>query len=132
MKKKSLDELHAIRKNKKSEIDLRTGKKGYRVVVGMATCGIAAGARPVMQTLIEEIEANHLTDVTLAQTGCIGVCRLEPLVEVYDPEGKKVTYVHMNPEKAKKLVKEHLMGNKVVAEYTMEIIDGKVIDPVIK
>jgi len=132
MKKKSLDELHAIRKNKKSEIDLRKGKKGYRVVVGMATCGIAAGARPVMQTLIEEIEANHLTDVTLAQTGCIGVCRLEPLVEVYDPEGKKVTYVHMNPEKAKKLVKEHLMENKVVKEYTMEIIDGKVIDPVIK
>ncbi len=130
--KKSLEELRAIREKKLEEINLRKGREGYRVVVGMATCGIAAGARPVMVKLMEEVEEQGLTNVTVAQTGCIGVCRLEPIVEVYDPDGEKVTYVKMNPDKVKRLVDEHLKNGKVVEEYTMTIVDGKVIDPVVK
>lgn len=130
--KKSLEELRAIRSKKLEEINLRTGRDGYRVVVGMATCGIAAGARPVMLKLMEEVEKQGLKDVTVAQTGCIGVCRLEPIVEVYDPDGNKVTYVKMTPEKAAELVEKHLKNHQVVEEYTMTIIDGKVIDPAAK
>ena len=125
--KKSLEELKAIRSKKLEEINLRKGKDGYRVVVGMATCGIAAGARPVMVKLMEEVEAQGFT---VAQTGCIGVCRLEPIVEVYNPEGEKVTYVKMTPEKVQRIVDEHLKNGKVVEEYTMTIVDGKVIEPV--
>lgn len=128
--KKSLEELKAIRSKKLEEINLRKGKDGYRVVVGMATCGIAAGARPVMVKLMEEVENQGLKDVTVAQTGCIGVCRLEPIVEVYNPEGEKVTYVKMTPEKVQRIVDEHLKNGKVVEEYTMTIVDGKVIEPV--
>ena len=129
---KSLAELKAIREKKHEEINIRKGKNGYRVVVGMATCGIAAGARPVMVTLMEEVAAHGLNDVTVAQTGCIGSCRLEPLVEVYNPDGEKVTYIHMTPEKVKKVVEQHLTSGKVVDEYTMTVVDGKIISPEVK
>lgn len=125
---KSLAELKAIREKKFDELNLRKGKEGYRVVVGMATCGIAAGARPVMVKLMEEVAAQKLVDVTVAQTGCIGSCNLEPMVEVYDNEGNKVTYVKMTPEKVVRLVDEHLKNGQVVDEYTMLVVDGKVID----
>ena len=129
---KSLAELKEIRDKKLNEINLRHGKDGYRVVVGMATCGIAAGARPVMVKLMEEVAAKGLNDVTVAQTGCIGSCRLEPIVEVYDGNNDKVTYVHMTPEKVTKVVDEHLALGKVVEEYTMTVVDGKIIDPNVK
>ncbi|MGV8905483.1 MAG: (2Fe-2S) ferredoxin domain-containing protein [Acetobacterium sp.] len=129
---KSLAELKAIREKKIDEIQLRHGKNGYRVVVGMATCGIASGARPVMIKLMEEVDAKGLTDVTVAQTGCIGSCRLEPMVEVYNADGGKVTYVHMTPEKVTRVVNEHLALGKVVEEYTMTVVDGKIIDPNVK
>lgn len=127
--KKSLEELKAIRSKKIDEINLRKGKDGYRVVVGMATCGIAAGARPVMVKLMEEVENQGLKDVTVAQTGCIGACRLEPIVEVFSPEGVKITYVKMNPDKVKRVVNEHLKDGKIVEEYTMTIVDGKIAEP---
>ncbi len=140
--KKSLEELKAILyvldqecqegKKKLEEVNLRKGRDGYRVVVGMATCGIAAGARPVMVKLMEEVEAQGLTEVTVAQTGCIGVCRLEPIVEVFEPSGDKVTYVKMTPEKVQEVVDQHLKNGKVVEAYTMTIVDGKIIDPVAK
>lgn len=130
--KKSLAELKAIRDKKKEELGLRQGKDGYRVVVGMATCGIAAGARPVMVKLMEEVEAHKLADVTVAQTGCIGVCRLEPIVEVFAPDGTKTTYVKMDPEKVTEVVEGHLMNGKVVDQYTMTTVDGKIVDPVRK
>lgn len=129
---KSLAELKAIREKKHEEINIRKGKNGYRVVVGMATCGIAAGARPVMVKLMEEVAAKGLTDVTVAQTGCIGSCRLEPMVEVYNAEGEKVTYIHMTPEKVARVVDEHLASGKIVEEYTMTVIDGKIISPEVK
>ena len=90
-----------------------------RVVVGMATCGIAAGARPVLSTFVEEVANANLTGkVTVSQTGCIGICQFEPVVEIFEADKEKVTYVKMTPEKAKRVVEEHIKGGKVVAEYT--------------
>jgi NADP-reducing hydrogenase subunit HndB len=129
---KTLKELEEIRKQKLEEINLRKGREGYRVVVGMATCGIAAGARPVMLKMMEEVEALGIEGVTVEQTGCIGACRLEPIVEVYDPEGNKTTYIKMDEDKAAEVVEKHLRDNQVVEEYIVTMIDGKVIDPVEK
>ena len=85
-----------------------------------------------MVKLMEEVDAKGLVDVTVAQTGCIGSCRLEPIVEVYDANNEKVTYVHMTAEKVAKVVAEHLAQGKVVDEYTMTVVDGKIIDPTVK
>lgn len=117
---KSLAELQAIKDRMKDKVILREGVNGIRVVVGMATCGIAAGARPVLNTLVEEVNKEGLTDkVTVSQTGCIGICQLEPIVEVFEAGKDKVTYVKMTSEKAKRVVEEHLKGGKVVNEYTL-------------
>lgn len=117
---KSLAELQAIKDKMKDKVILREGVNGIRVVVGMATCGIAAGARPVLNTLVEEVNKEGLTDkVTVSQTGCIGICQLEPIVEVFEAGKDKVTYVKMTSEKAKRVVEEHLKGGKDVNEYTL-------------
>ena len=117
---KSLAELQAIKDRMKDKVILREGSEEIRVVVGMATCGIAAGARPVLNTLVEEVNNEGLTGkVTVSQTGCIGICQFEPVVEVFEPGKEKVTYVKMDADKAKRVVKEHLACGKVVAEYTI-------------
>ena len=117
---KSLAELEAIRKKTLENVNLRKEREdGIRVVVGMATCGIAAGARPVMTALLEEVAKRGLQNVTVAQTGCIGMCRLEPIVEVYVPGQEKVTYVKMTPEKVPQIVAQHLVNKQVVTEYTI-------------
>ena len=117
---KSLEELKAIRAKMKQQMDVRdNGDDKIRVVVGMATCGIAAGARPVMTAFLDEIDKRGLHNVTVAQTGCIGVCRLEPIVEVYVPGEEKVTYVKMKPEMVSAIVSEHLVNHHVVTEYTI-------------
>lgn len=117
---KSLAELQAIKDRMKDKVILREGVNDIRVVVGMATCGIAAGARPVLATLVEEVNAAGLSDkVTVSQTGCIGICQYEPIVEVFEAGKDKVTYVKMTPEKAKRVVDEHLKGGNVVNEYTI-------------
>ena len=117
---KSLAELQAIKDRMKDKVIIREGVNDVRVVVGMATCGIAAGARPVLGTLVEEVNSEGLSDkVTVSQTGCIGLCQLEPIVEVYEAGKDKVTYVKMTSEKAKRVVEEHLKGGKVVNEYTI-------------
>lgn len=116
---KSLKELQEIREKTLESVNLRTNSEGTRVVVGMATCGIAAGARPVMLTLVEEVKKRNL-DIMVTQTGCIGVCRLEPIVEVY-PAGsdEKITYVKVSPEMAKIIVAEHLVNGNVVERFTI-------------
>ena len=117
---KSLEELKAIRDKMKKQMDLRdSSEDNIRVVVGMATCGIAAGARPVMTAFLDEIEKRGLKNVTVSQTGCIGVCRLEPIVEVFVPGQEKVTYVKMTPDKVASIVSEHLVNGRVVTEYTI-------------
>ncbi|MDD6237746.1 MAG: (2Fe-2S) ferredoxin domain-containing protein [Clostridiales bacterium] len=122
---KSLEELAAIRDRMKSTVMLREGSNAIRIVVGMATCGIAAGARPVLNTFVEEVNKQGLIDkATVTQTGCIGICRFEPVVEVYEAGKEKVTYVKMTPEKAQRVVAEHIKGGKVVAEYTIGNMKG--------
>ena len=117
---KSLAELAAIRDKMKDKIVLREGTNDTRIVVGMATCGIAAGARPVLTAFVEGVNREGLADsVTVSQTGCIGICQYEPVVEVFQPGREKVTYVKMTPEKAEKVVEEHIKGGKVVEEYTI-------------
>ena len=117
---KSLAELAAIREKMKDKIVLREGGSNTRIVVGMATCGIAAGARPVLNAFVEAVNESGLAgDVSVSQTGCIGICQYEPVVEVYEAGGVKTTYVKMTPEKAKTVVEKHLKGGNPVAEFTV-------------
>ena len=121
---KSLAELQAIRDRMQKQIDLRdAGDDRIRVVVGMATCGIAAGARPVLTAFLEEVEKRDLKNVSVSQTGCIGVCRLEPIVEVYVPGQEKVTYVKMTPDKVPSIVSEHLVNGRVITDYTIGVAE---------
>jgi NADP-reducing hydrogenase subunit HndB len=116
---KSLAELAAIREKMKDKVVLREGTTDTRVVVGMATCGIAAGARPVLNAFVEGINREGLAStVSVSQTGCIGICQYEPVVEVFQSGKEKVTYVKMTAEKAAKVIAEHIKGGKVVEEYT--------------
>ncbi len=118
---KSLAELAAIRDKMKDKVVLREGTSDMRVVVGMATCGIAAGARPVLNAFVELVNDEGLAGkVTVSQTGCIGICQYEPVVEVFEAGKDKVTYVKMTAEKAKKVVEQHLKGGEVVTEYTID------------
>ncbi len=117
---KSLEELAAIRDKMKNIVNTREAdENNIRVVVGMATCGIAAGARPVLNAFTDEVARRELANVTVTQTGCIGICQYEPVVEVYQPGKEKVTYVKMTAEKAARVVGEHLVGGKPVDEYTI-------------
>ena len=117
---KSLEELAAIRDKMKNIVNTReAGENNIRIAVGMATCGIAAGARPVLNAFTEEVARRELSGVTVTQTGCIGICQYEPVVEVMEPGKEKVTYVKMTPEKAAKVVADHLVNGHVVTEYTI-------------
>ena len=117
---KTLQELEAIRQKTINELNLRKNREdGIRVVVGLATCGIAAGARPVMAAFVEEINKRQLQNVTVSQTGCIGLCRLEPIVEVYMPGKEKVTYCKVKPEQVASIVSEHIVNGNPVVEYTI-------------
>lgn len=120
---KSLAELAAIREKMQNKVVLREGSGDIRVVVGMATCGIAAGARPVLNAFVQEVSDQGLSDkVTVTQTGCIGICQFEPVVEVFEAGKEKVTYVKMTPEKAKEVVEKHLKGGKVISDYVVKDI----------
>lgn len=117
---KSLAELSALRDKMKDKVAIREGSNTTRIVVGMATCGIAAGARPVLSAFVDGINKAGLTDsVTVTQTGCIGICQYEPVVEIFEAGKEKVTYVKMTAEKAARVVAEHIKGGKVVSEYTI-------------
>ena len=117
---KSLAELQAIKDRMKNKVVLREGTNEIRVVVGMATCGIAAGARPVLNAFVEAVNDAGLSgSVTVTQTGCIGICQFEPVVEIYEAGKEKVTYVKLDADKAKAIVEKHLKGGNVVAEYTI-------------
>ncbi len=117
---KSLAELAAIKEKMKDKVILREGSGEIRVVVGMATCGIAAGARPVLNAFVEKVNEAGLNEkVTVSQTGCIGVCQFEPVVEVFEAGKEKVTYIKMTAEKAAEVVEKHLKGGEVIQEYTI-------------
>ena len=117
---KSLAELQAIKDRMKSKIVLREGSGDIRVVVGMATCGIASGARPVLNAFVEEVNKAGLNEkISVSQTGCIGYCQLEPIVQVFEADKKIVTYVHMTVDKVKDVVEQHLKNGRIVTEYTV-------------
>ncbi|MFA6661567.1 MAG: (2Fe-2S) ferredoxin domain-containing protein [Bacilli bacterium] len=122
---KSLEELAKIREKAAKEMNIRNETHGYRIVVGMATCGITAGARPVLNTLVEEVQKRNLTDVKVTQVGCMGECALEPIVEVYSPDGARTTYCLVHPEEAKRIIEEHIIGGKIIEEFTMEYYHRK-------
>ena len=121
---KSLADLKRIKENVQAKIDLREKSEQadnlIQIKIAMATCGIAAGARPVLNALVEGVNKEGLTEkVTVSQTGCIGICQLEPIVEVFEPGKEKITYVKMTPEKAARVIEEHLKNGNVVNEYTI-------------
>ena len=121
---KSLAELKALRDQMKNKVVIREGSSDLRVVVGMATCGIAAGARPVLNAFVEGVANANLTDkVTISQTGCIGICQYEPVVEVYEEGKEKVTYVKLDAAKAAEIVEKHLKGGVIVEEYTIGAVN---------
>ncbi|HIQ74461.1 MAG TPA: (2Fe-2S) ferredoxin domain-containing protein [Candidatus Cottocaccamicrobium excrementipullorum] len=124
---KTLAELKAIRDRMQNQVGLRAEDHNHiRVVVGMATCGIAAGARPVLTALSNAVQERGLTDkIAVTQTGCIGLCQYEPIVEVMAPGQPKVTYIRMTPEKAIEVLDRHLMGGRVIEEYTLGSADIK-------
>ena len=121
---KSIEELMAIRDKTRKNMTVRedTGDSKIRVVVGMATCGIAAGARPVLNAFVDEIAKRDVKGVSVQQTGCIGRCQYEPIVEVTEPGKEKVTYVKMTPEKAVRVVNDHIVNGNPVAEFTVGAI----------
>ena len=117
---KTLAELEAIRDRVKPLINIReSDSNNTRIVVGMATCGIAAGARPVLNSLVEEVSKRNLQNVTITQTGCIGVCQFEPVIEVYQAGKEKVTYVKMTAEKAVRVINDHIVNGNIVDEFTI-------------
>ena len=121
---KSLEDLRKIKAAAKQQTETRKLNE-KQIIIGMGTCGIAAGARPVMEGFKEEIGKRGLNDVTVSQTGCIGMCRLEPMVDVYVPGREKVTYVHMSPDKVGRVVAEHIVNGRPVAEYTIGAAEEK-------
>ncbi len=124
---KSLEELKAIRERMQSQVSMRAEDHSHtRVVVGMATCGIASGARPVLTKLSSLVQEKNLTDkISVTQTGCIGLCQYEPIVEVMEPGKQKITYIKMTPEKAEEVLERHLIGGHIVEEYTLSGADIK-------
>ena len=122
---KTLEELAQIRDRMKNKVALREGSGEIRVVVGMATCGIAAGARPVLNAFVEQVAEQNLGErVTVTQTGCIGMCRFEPIVEVFEGDKERVTYVKVKPEMVPEIIKEHLIGGKPVTKYTIGAVEA--------
>ncbi|ADD02106.1 conserved hypothetical protein [Thermoanaerobacter mathranii subsp. mathranii str. A3] len=117
---KSIEELEKIRKETLERINLRKDRSGVRIAVGMATCGIAAGARPVMMAILDELSKRNVTDVIVTETGCIGMCKLEPIVDVYVPGQEKVTYVKVDEKKARQIVAEHVINGHPIREWTIE------------
>ncbi len=114
---RSLEELNAIKERVSKQMNR---DDGIRMVVGLGTCGIAAGARPVYDTIVKELEANDLTARTVVEpTCCVGICQFEPVVEVYEPNGVRTTYVHMTPERAERVVRQHIRGGNPIAEFTI-------------
>lgn len=117
---KSLEELKAIRDRMQGQVNIREeDADSLRIVVGMATCGIAAGARPVLTAFSDAVQEKGLKNVAVVQTGCVGLCQYEPIVEVYSKGNEKVTYVRMTAEKAKEVIEQHIVGGKIVTKYTI-------------
>ena len=118
---KSFEELQAIREKVLNQVNLRKEREdGVRVVVGMATCGIAAGARPVLKAFADAVQSRDLKNVAVVQTGCIGLCQYEPIVEIYTADGDKTTYVKVTPGMVDEIIDQHVIKGNPVIKYTIE------------
>lgn len=119
---KTLEELKAIKERMQKQLNIIevANTNDIRIVVGMATCGIAAGARPVLNRLTEEVNKRNLKNVKIVQTGCIGMCRLEPIVEVYIPGKEKVTYVKVTEDRVAKIISDHIVNGNIVTELLVQ------------
>ena len=117
---KSLEELRAIRERMQGKVGMRSEDASQiKIVVGMATCGIASGARPVLNVLADEVQKRGMSNVVVTQTGCIGLCQYEPVIEVYVPGKEKVTYVRMNVDKAIEMLEQHIVRGYTLGKYTL-------------
>lgn len=125
---KSIQELNEIRNKTREKVNQGKDRKNPRIVVGMATCGIAAGADSVIDAILDELNKLEIDNVEVVKTGCIGICKLEPVVEVIMPGEEKVTYVKMSATKARRMVREHVKNGEVIGEYTIHLIEGKVLN----
>lgn len=115
---KSLDDLKKIRDAAQNKVVMRGKNDGTRILVGMATCGISAGARPVMNLFVEEIAKRDLNTITVTPVGCIGECAIEPIVEVLQGE-ERTTYCRVDEEVAERIFNEHILGGKIVDDYVI-------------
>ncbi len=116
---KSLADLQALREKAKEQTRLRETDAGTKIIVGMGTCGIAAGARDVMAAIMDEISKRDISDVSVTQTGCVGMCEQEPIVEVIRRDQPKVTYGNINAEMARKIIAQHVINGQIVGEWVI-------------
>jgi NADP-reducing hydrogenase subunit HndB len=130
MGKMSLEELRKLREEQKKKLDKRnTDNKDVQVIVGMGTCGIAAGAKETLDAFVQELDEQELSNVSVTQTGCMGLCYVEPTVEVRKPDMPDIIYGNVDAEVARKIVRKHVMNGKLVNEHVFDkpaadIIDG--------
>ncbi|MFA9397289.1 MAG: ferredoxin [Clostridiaceae bacterium] len=124
----TIDSLAKIKEENLERVNQDTNRKTTRIVVGMATCGVSAGAAPVYEAILDEVNKLGLSNVTVCKTGCIGICRLEPIVDIIKPGEEKVTYVKMTPYKGRRVVAKHIFSNHIIDEYTMHVIKGKILN----
>lgn len=128
MKKITLEDLEKIKERNFQKVNQGKDRQDIRIVVGMGTCGIAAGAVQVYETFEAEIENQGLKNITLVKTGCIGVCRLEPIVEIIKPDEEKVTYVKVTPNKVRNIIEQHIINGKVVEDFTIHLIENRILN----
>ena len=121
MAKMTLEALRALREGKKAEIDRRdTDGKDVHIIIGMGTCGIAAGEKQVLEAFIDEIAAKKIENVTVKQTCCMGLCYVEPTVEVKVPGMPDTIYGKVDAEVAKKILKDHVLAKKLVSDHIFD------------
>ena len=120
-------DLDRISEEVKSILHLRKGAARSRILVHMGTCGIAAGARPVMNTLMEEIARKNIEDVALTTSSCAGLCSREPMITVEMKDEPPVKYVDLTPKKVKEILDKHVVGGEIVAEYALSLGSERVL-----
>ena len=119
---RSLEDLKQFREEVLEEKKRKTNLGHIQVSVGLGTCGIAAGALETLKAIRQQVDARHIKDVSISQTGCIGLCKNEPIIDVIVGNAPKVTYGNVTPEVVQRIIREHILGGKVVEEFVIESI----------
>ncbi len=121
MAKMTLEDLRKLREKKQNEIQKRDIEgKDARIIVGMGTCGIAAGAKPVLDTFLQILDEKKIDNVSVTQTGCMGLCYVEPTIEVIVPGMPDVIYGKVDVETAKRIVEQHIIGKQLVTDHMFD------------